>query len=123
MVCVGSHETRPKITSGFPTNTGGQRSGAPSAESPAIALEEAALRLVGAVLMEYNDAWAVFPRRYFSQPSVKSSNSTRVRWTYYRRDISNWLRRGPESRARMAAAGEYCRRVVMRQVTRSARRW
>ncbi|MCY0909900.1 MAG: IS256 family transposase, partial [Sulfobacillus thermotolerans] len=30
----------------------------------------AALRLVGAVLMEYNDEWAAFPRRYFSQTSM-----------------------------------------------------
>ena len=32
---------------------------------------DAALRLVGAVLMEYNDEWAAFPRRYFSQTSME----------------------------------------------------
>lgn len=31
----------------------------------------AALRLVGAVLMEYSDEWAAFPRRYFSQTSME----------------------------------------------------
>jgi putative transposase len=30
----------------------------------------AALRLVGAVLMEYSDEWAAFPRHYFSQASM-----------------------------------------------------
>jgi transposase-like protein len=29
------------------------------------------LRLVGAVLMEYNDEWAAFPRRYVSQTSME----------------------------------------------------
>jgi transposase-like protein len=32
---------------------------------------DAALRLVGAVLMEYSDEWAAFPRRYFSQTSME----------------------------------------------------
>ena len=35
----------------------------------------AALRLVGAVLMEYNDEWAAFPRRYFSQTSMEKLQS------------------------------------------------
>ncbi len=35
----------------------------------------AALRLVGAVLMEYNDEWAAFPRRYFSHTSMEKLRS------------------------------------------------
>lgn len=35
----------------------------------------AALRLVGAVLTEYHDDWAAFPRRYFSNTSMEKLNS------------------------------------------------
>ena len=34
-----------------------------------------AQRLVGAVLMEYNDEWAAFPRRYFSHTSMEKLRS------------------------------------------------
>ncbi len=57
------------------------------------------LRLVEAVLMEYRDEWATFPRRHFSPTSAEKLQAAWTRRKHGKTPRGNWRRRWSGSRS------------------------